>query len=156
MDENKRPSEAMSSVPHELRQLLNDRLLSEGWANLGRFKKGTGMPYSLETIRRVFNECDNKIIKTKTLAVTMLHLKYSPDEIRSILTQYLDPNDPVLKIIGGGTAIELSNTEEKLITVYRSIVRKQPELSNSLADHLDLLGKIADVPTKQYTNALRR
>lgn len=156
MSENQKHSEAMSNVPKELRKILCERLQSEGWTNVGKFKKGTGIPYSVETVRRVFIECDNKVIKTKTLAVIMLHLKYSPDEIRSILTEHLDPNDPVLQIIGGGPTIKLNITEEKLITVYRAIVGKQSDLSNLLADHLDLLGKIAGVQTKHNTNALRR
>lgn len=156
MIENKKHSEAMSSVPNELRKILCNRLLSEGWSNIGKFKKGTGIPYSLETVRRVFIECDNKMVKTKTLAVTMLHLNYSPNEIRAILSKHLDPNDPVLLIIGDKEELKLNPAEEKLITTYRSIVEKQPELSNLLADHLDLLGKIADVPTKLNTNALRR
>jgi hypothetical protein len=51
-----------------------------------------------------------------------------------------------------GTARKLTITEEKLIAAYRAIVEKQTDLSNSLADHLDLLGKIANVPIKQNTD----
>ena len=86
----------------------------------------------------------------------MMHLNYSPKEIKTILARYLDPKDPVLKLIGDRTENKLSIGEEKLIAAYRSIMEKQPELSNSLADHLDLLGKIANVATRQNTDALRR
>jgi hypothetical protein len=86
----------------------------------------------------------------------MKHLNYSPKEIKKILTKYLSPNDSVLQVIGDSTGSNLNITEEKLIETYRSIVGKEPQLSNSLADHLDLLGKIANVPTRQNTDALRR
>lgn len=143
-------------VPRSLRKLLNFRLLDEGWSNVSQFRKGTGLPYSLETVRRAFNDCPYKNLDTITLAVIMQYLNYSPKEIKTILARHLNPNDPVLKLIGDQTDAKMNIPEENLISIYRAIVAKEPELSNTLADHLDLLGKIANVPTRQNTNALRR
>jgi DNA-binding transcriptional MerR regulator len=128
----------------------------QGWTNINQFKKATGVPYSLETVRRAFNECPYKNLDTITLAIIMKHLNYSPKEIKTILGKHLDPNDPVLELISDRSENKLTISEEKLIEAYRAITEKLPELSNSLADHLDLLGKIANVPTRQVTDALRR
>ena len=66
------------SVPSKLRTLLTIRMIQDGWTNISQFRKGTGVPYSLETIRRAFNECPYKKLDTITLAVIMQHLNYSP------------------------------------------------------------------------------
>ena len=116
----------------------------------------TGVPYSLETVRRAFNDCDYKNLDTITLAIIMHHLNYAPKEIKAILAKHLDPNDPVLQLIGDRAENKLNISEEKLVEVYRAIIEERPELSNSLADHLDLLGKIANVATKKNTDALRK
>jgi len=74
----------------------------------------------------------------------MKHLNYSPNEIKTILKKHLGPEDPVLELIGDATVNKLSASETKMLAAYRAIVAEQPELSNSLADHLDLLGRIAN------------
>ncbi len=148
-------NEAMG-VPRKLMQTLNMRLHEEGWRNVSAFRKGTGLPFTLETVRRAFYDCDYKNLETITLAIIMKHLNYSPNEIKTILKKHLGPEDPVLELIGDAPVNKLSTSETKMLAAYRAIVSEQPELSNSLADHLDLLGRIANVATKQNTDALRR
>lgn len=156
MNVKRKDSEANQGVPSKLRQTLTIRMVMQGWSNINQFKKGTGVPYSLETVRRAFNECPYKNLDTITLAIIMKHLNYSPKEIKTILGKHLAANDPVLELISDRAENKLTIGEERLIEAYRTIMDKNPELSNSLADHLDLLGKIANVPTRQATDALRR
>lgn len=143
-------------VPRKLMQTLNMRLHEEGWRNVSAFKKGTGISFSLETVRRAFYDCDYKNLETATLAIIMKHLNYTLAEIKTILKKHLNPEDPVLELIGDSPAKKLSTSETKMLAAYRAIVAEQPGLSNALADHLDLLGRIANVVTKHNTDALRR
>jgi hypothetical protein len=156
MKTNIKVKEVNLGVPSKLRQLLTIRMVKEGWSNIRQFERGSGVPYSLETVRRAFNDCPYKNLDTVTLAVIMKHLNYKPKEIKSILSRFLSPNDSVLQLIGDGSRSDFNITEEKLVEVYRAIVGKEPKLSNLLADHLDLLGKVANVATRQKTDALRR
>ena len=156
MSNNKQEGDVNLSVPSKLRTLLTIRMVKEGWTNITRFKRGAGVPFSLETVRRAFNECPHKRLDTSTLAIIMHHLNYSQKEIKTILARYLEPNDPILKLIGDRAETKLNITEENLLAVYRAIMAEKPELTNTLANHLDLLGKIANISTRQYTDALRR
>jgi hypothetical protein len=149
-----------NGVPAGLRKLLTIRMTEENWPNIRAFCRGTNVPFSLETVRRAFNECPYKNLDTITLAIIMKHLNYSPKEIKTILTEHLSVEDrvtkTVLELIGDGDVRELNSPEKNLIELYRKLITADPGLSNKLADLLDMLAKGTKVKASQYTAALRR
>jgi len=138
----------------ELKKLMGRKLREEGWTTIKQFMKGTGVPYSPETVRRAFNDCDWKNIETSSLAIILKYLNCDPDEIRHILETYTD--DKELSAIIGTSKLEYNIYERSLVDVYRSVTKIDPALSNVIADQLDLIGLVARVDTKKFTDALRR
>jgi len=135
---SKKGNELKSGVPPNLRQMLRIRMVKEGWASINQFKRGAGVPYSLETVRRAFNECPYKRLDAITLAVIMWHLNYSQKEIKVILTKFM-PGDKTLDVIGDQEIRSLSNAEEKLLEYYHLMVKADPNRSTIMANQLDLI-----------------
>ena len=139
---------------NELRTIMSQKLRDEGWDNIKQFMVSTKVPFSLETVRRAFNACDYKNLEASTLAIIMKYLNYTPNEIKHLLMTYTSDRD-LVELIGDG-GHEYTLYEQRLVEAYRAIIKANPSLSAALADQIDLVGRLAGVSTKKYTDALRR
>jgi len=138
----------------ELKKKLSRRLIDEGYDSVRGFLHKTKVPYSLETIRRAFNDCDYKNIEVSTLVVVLKYLNYTPNEIKQIVTEYTDDKDLVALI--GDTNVEYSMYEQRLVEAYRMIMEADPGIGPVLADQLNLVGRAARVNVSEFTEVLRR
>lgn len=140
---------------NELRTILANRLASQGWQSVKHFYEQSGVPYSRETLRRAFKPCDGVPIEAATFASIMLHLEYTPNEIKTILSMYAD-NADIVKLIGDQYGPIYTHAEQALINALRSITKINPTLTYNLADQVDLIGRLAGVDTRPQTDLLRR
>jgi len=138
----------------ELKKKLVRRLTDEGYDSVREFLRKTRVPFSLETIRRAFNECDYKNIESSTLAIVLKYLNYTHNEIKHILTEYTDDKELVQLI--GDTGEQYDMYEQRLVQAYRVIIKAAPDMGPVLADQLDLIGRVARVDTAGITDILRR
>lgn len=138
----------------KLRKILTDRLRDEGWENIKHFQTATGVPYSLETVRRAFNECDYKRLEASTMAIIMRHLNYEPSEIREMLLTYTDDTE-IAALIGGQQAT-YSTSEIALVEAYREITRRLETGGSLLADQFNLVGRVAGMDVSGLTAIIRK
>lgn len=146
-------------VPASLRKILSIRLKEENWQTVRAFCDGTNISYSLETVRRAFNECPYKNLDAITLAAIMKKLNYSDHEIKTILTEHLpktDKNVMVLSLIGDNKVRDLTIAEESLLELYRTLTNIDPKKSIQVADYLELLASGTKFNAKKLTDTMRR
>lgn len=138
----------------ELKKKLSRRLEDEGYASIRDFGAKSKVPFSVETLRRAFNECDHKALEVSTLAVVLKYLNYTANEIKHILTEYTDDTDLVALI--GDTNVEYTIQEQGLVEAYRAITREDSSASEVVAGLMELVGKSVRVNVAKHTIPLRR
>lgn len=156
MSTSKKSTDASPGKQLNLSQELKIKLLKEGWTSIRQFKIVTGLPYTLETVRRVFTDGACKKVSSITLAIIMKHLNFSPEDMKAVLKRHLNQDDPLLQLIGDKTGVKYNNSENTLIKIYRVIADKNPKLLNILADSLEVMQKASGVTEVMSADALRR
>lgn len=137
----------------QLRKILNERLRQQGWDSITAFVRGSGIHLSLETVRRAFTDCRYKGLETMSLVSVLGKLGYSPNEIKEMIRKYTADTEvwPLL----GSYQVEFSVDEMALIDAYREILSADPNMAKTIADQIDLVGKLAGVDTSYKTDAIR-
>lgn len=138
----------------KFRELMERRLHAEGWDNIRQFAMRSGVPFSVETARRIFNGSPDKQIEPATIAICCRYLGMKSDEIRAILQDYTEDKE-IWRLIGSDGE-ELSPVELSVLTATRMIMKKSPSSIGKLAEYLDTLGKSVGVNVASHVEGLRR
>lgn len=140
----------------ELRKLLWDRMVSEGYENVRKFHIKSRIPLSPETVRRAFSDVDYyKAMETSTLIIVCVHLNFKADEIREILVNYTD-DKYFHKLIGKQPTETLSVLDEAVVRATAEIIKANPEAQGYLASTLDFMADCAGVDVSIHTDKIRR
>ena len=140
----------------ELRKLLSERMISEGFENVRQFHIESRIPLSPETVRRALSDVDYyKAMETSTLIIVCVHLHFTADEIREILVNYTD-DKYFHKLIGKQPANALSVFDDALVKATSEIVQADPNSVKLVGDMLDFLAKGSGVDVSEYTDKIRR
>jgi len=141
-------------VDKELYEVLHNKMLESGWDSVRSFTNGSKVPFSVETTRRIFNECDYKGLAPTTVAIVAKYLGFTTNEIRDLLRDYTTDRD-LWPLIGDSTT-RLSTEEEAMVTIYNAIKDKKPELVTTIAEQIQTLCKLAGVDVSEQTKKLIR
>ncbi|MGO9017760.1 MAG: hypothetical protein ACLQVJ_05335 [Syntrophobacteraceae bacterium] len=140
----------------ELKNLLFDRMVSEGYENVRKFHIESRIPLSPETVRRALSDVDYyKAMETSTLIIVCVHLNFKADEIREILVNYTD-DKYFHKLIGKQPKEALSVYDEAIVKAVSEIVKANPEAPKLVADMLDFVAKGSGVDISEYSDKIRR
>lgn len=118
----------------KLLKYLNEKLRDEGWETPFEFQQKSRVPFSPETIRKVFGGSKTKATEPTTIALVLQHLNVPPHEIRRVLRELTDdqylwklmPEEP------GAVANTLTPAEEAWVGIYRKISVKPEALQAHL------------------------
>lgn len=148
-------------LPRALVSQLNTRLAMEGWENVRQFtlKSGVAKTMSGETVRRAFAAHQEKDFAPITLANILQALNYNPAEIKEIFSRHFPDVDMKQVFIGGAAEAKevLTMQEAAVLGLYRRFASAaRPEVNADLANSLDMIAKIAGVPSTDLTDRLRR
>lgn len=146
-------------LPRGLVSQLNTRLTMEGWPNIRQFylKSGIAKNMSIETVRRAFAPTQEKDFAPTSLATILKYLNYPPVEIKGIFDKYF-PGTDMGPLTLGTADLQGSMTIEELalLDIFRRIVGKKAEAMRDVANAMDLVAKIAGVPSADLTDRLRK
>lgn len=144
----------------KMHEILGERLEREGRPNPKQFhdRSGVGDAWSHDTTRRVFQD-NPKRPEPLTVAIVCRYLGMSRQTIADLIRKYMmDARNAenLLWLIGDNRENDLTAPEEGALAAIREIIEAKPELSNNLADQLDLLGVAAGVDVQAQTKKLRK
>lgn len=71
----------------KLLRYMNARLHAEGWETPYEFVRKSKVPFTMETCRKAFNECEYKRLGADTLAIILKYLNVPAPEIRRVLKE---------------------------------------------------------------------
>jgi len=140
-------------VDKELYQILYQRMIDQGWDNIRRFTAGSKVPFSIETKRRLFNECDYKSVAPITIAIVARYLDFTNEEIRELLQKYTTDRD-VWPLIGDSDE-RLTNEERAWLELFSSI-SKNSKLKENIFDQIEMLADLSGEDVSEQLKILRR
>lgn len=141
------------SVKTELYKIMLDRMHAEGWENIRQFTVGSRVPFSLETVRRMFSECDYKNISPPTVAVIARHLGFKTNEIKDILKDYTD-DEEFWRMIGETSP--LTADQEAIVGVFDAFMSAGGEATATFFSQIDLVAKMYNVDIADQMDRLKR
>lgn len=150
-----KPTGRVLTVNPKLHEILAQRLTDQGWDSRRHFALKSGFPYSAETAARVFQYDPLKGIEPYTLAIAMMYLDYSRDEIKSLLKTYTD-DTIILKLMGDGDENELSNNESALVEALRILAERSPAVCSSVAQMVEALATAYNVDVTEQVRRMKR
>lgn len=145
--------EQEKTINSELYKVMYDKLIEQGWENVRRFTDASGVPYSLETTRRLFNECTYKGIAPATIAVIARYLGFTPTEIRGLLKEYTT-DEEIWPMIGVGEN-QLSKDEEYWVQLYHEL-SESAGLYQAVIAQIDSAFKLAGAKSKVLPSLKRK
>jgi hypothetical protein len=130
----------------KLQALMVKRLHQEGWDTVFEFVRKSGVPYSHETVSKVFNGREYKNTRPVTIAVILKYLNVPTNEIRDILINYTGDKD-IHTLLPTTTeqAQALSVQEEAWLEIYRTFRRSKVEALPHLNSMLMTCGAVAGI-----------
>lgn len=140
----------------EIIKIASQRLQEQGWDNVSHFADKSGVPYSMEAVRRAFTDTgEKKVLSPATLAVVLRYLNFSLKEIKDILQTYTKDNE-IWRLIGEDDSESLTKEEKALIAAYREITQDRKDMISKLADQMKLLSEIAGKDISRHTDLMSR
>jgi len=124
---------------------LKEKML-RNWDSITDFVETSGIPVSMETVRRAVNH--GRPVSIPSLLLIAKYLGFSIPEIKQILQNAGDTDFSAL-IVDQET--HLSVKEEALIEIYRKLKSSRP-----IEDYLALLAKADKVNIKKELSRLKR
>lgn len=136
--------------------MMNERLQQQGWETITHFAQKSGIPYTVETVRRAFTDC-GKHLSADTLAIVLRYLNYSRQEIRQILQTYTDDKE-IIKLIGIGddNHTELTADQQAWLDIYDKLVKKDPASVAHLAQLMGWVASLIGVEISKETGLISR
>jgi hypothetical protein len=117
--------------------------------DIAEFKRRTRCPLANETLRRAIYL--GKPLTIPLLIIITKYLGFSPGEIKKILK---DAGDKDFYPLIGDSA-PLSEGERGLLAAVSAIKGKEPQQLNSIADHINLIGRAIGLDIREETDKLR-
>lgn len=145
--------EKPKEIDSQLYKIMHDKMLEQGWENVRRFTEASGVPFSLETTRRLFNECTYKGIAPATIAIIARYLGFSTAEIRNLLREYTTDEEiwPMIGVDDG----KLSKDEEHWLQLYHEL-SANPDLYQAVITQIDSACKLAGTKSRVLPSLKRR
>jgi hypothetical protein len=116
------------------------------------------MPFSHETVRRVFNS-ETHAFEPYTLLVVCKFLNYTPQEIRRILQTYTSDKHiwPMMLADEDDSRDHVCTIEEIMVVEsFRALCDKIPNFPEHASNFIDMAGDISGLETRQFTDRIRR
>jgi hypothetical protein len=131
---------AVTSTPTDAKKAklfryTNAKLREEGYETVYEFVRRSRVPFTMETVRKAFNECDYKSMGAATLAVILKYLNVPPPEIRRVLKEMTGDEEIWTLLPESADAASLTPAEQAWQNIGKAI---PPEALQRLLGTLEL------------------
>lgn len=126
----------MASKKGKIKSILEEKM-DENYENIGDFMKRSGIPVSMETVRRLITQ--KQPVNTASLIMIAKYLDFSNEEIRDILlspgefladAKELKYAEDFIELMGFGGDGPLSQHDKILLTAFRDLCDKNRAVCN--------------------------